>query len=229
MQEWHFKISANVLIPGDSNEYNINPENFTSLIRISDYLEKNTPMILARITVDKNLFDKMIENAKTATIHLKIDKFNKNVEGSNYVMQPYIDDEFYMFISNDINYNKELDYIGNEADQMEHKDVYKQVTIGMMSKQCVDENKNVANSCIYNTTMMNIVASNLKDTHLLLEPFTYALFMHGLLVTGSGLSLASTIVLPASKLIRDDLPTPVSPRAIIVVSFIIIAFSLNKK
>lgn len=173
MQEWHFKISANVLIPGDSNEYNINPENFTSLIRISDYLEKNTPMILARITVDKNLFDKMIENAKTATIHLKIDKFNKNVEGSNYVMQPYIDDEFYMFISNDINYNKELDYIGNEADQMEHKDVYKQVTIGMMSKQCVDENKNVANSCIYNTTMMNIVASNLKDTHLLLEPFTY--------------------------------------------------------
>lgn len=173
MQEWHFKISGNVLIPGDSNTYNINPENFTTLIRISDYLDKNTPMILARLTIDKNLFDKMIENAKTATIHLKIDKFNKNVEGTNYVMQPYIDDEFYMFISNDINYNKELDYIGNEADQMEHKDIYKQVTIGMMSKQCVDENKNVANSCIYNTTMMNIVASNLKDSHLLLEPFTY--------------------------------------------------------
>ena len=55
---------------------NINPANIVCLTRISNYLEKNMPMILLHMNLDKNVFDKLLQNAKTATIHLNISKYD---------------------------------------------------------------------------------------------------------------------------------------------------------
>lgn len=176
MQKWHFKISGKINISGDKTVMEIKPENFMTLIRISDYQNSNMPTIMARLNIDKNLFDKIIKNAKTATIYLKIEKFNKQEEVvNNPIYETVLDDEFSIFVSNDINYNKELDYIESENNPSEtpRKDVYIETYIGLISKKCINANKVISNNTVLDTPMMNIVASYLKNLHLLLEPFNY--------------------------------------------------------
>lgn len=63
MQLWKFKISGKVLINGDSTDMEIRPENILTLIRISNFRDRNMPMIMIRLNLDKNLFDKIIQNA----------------------------------------------------------------------------------------------------------------------------------------------------------------------
>ena len=56
MQKWNFKITGKIVIPGvPSDDLNIKPENFKDLIRISDYVNKNMPTMLAKVSLDKNL------------------------------------------------------------------------------------------------------------------------------------------------------------------------------
>lgn len=174
MQEWHFKINGQVLIPGSEKKLYLKPENFTNLIRISDYQLKNMPTMMARLSIDKNLYDIIIKNAKNVTIKLTIEKFDKATESNDKTTEPYIDDEFNVFINNDINYNKELDYIESKLTNTKpREDVYKEVYIGLMSKQCIDANKNVANSILYNVDMQSTTVSCISGSHLLLEPFKY--------------------------------------------------------
>ena len=124
MQQWNFKVSGKVLIPGEKSDgLIIRPENFKNIIRISDYENKNMPTMLAHVNLDKNLFDKIIANAKTATMYLKIDKYDTNQELETPTVESYIEDEFSIFVSNDINYYKELDYIDKVFFVVDRKDL----------------------------------------------------------------------------------------------------------
>lgn len=172
MQIWKFKISGKVMIQNDTSDMEIRPENILTFIRISNYRERNMPMIMMRINLDKNLYDKIIQNAKTCTIYLKIEKFNAENGMTNPVYYPYIEDEFCVFVSNDINYNKEIDYAGDSVDG-KRKDIYKEAYLGLVSKKCIDANKSVANSITHNSDIMNIAVSYMSNLHLLIEPFTY--------------------------------------------------------
>lgn len=175
MQQWHFKITGKVLVPGmEDQTMNIYPENIRDLIRISDYVNDNMPQMFMHVSLDKNLFDIIAKNAKTATIYLRIQKYDKQDDTTTPVYYTYIEDEFSVFISNDINYNRELDYkesqvIGNEKKE----DIYKQLNIGLVPKSCIDANKVAVNTATYKTTMMNTVAMYLQSLHLLIEPFKY--------------------------------------------------------
>lgn len=174
MQEWKFKISGKVNVPGmEDQTLNLYPENFRSFNRISDYLEKNEPMILTHLVVDKNLFDIIVKNAKTETIYIKIEKYDKNSDLSTPNLITYIEDEFSVILSHDINYNKELDYMETNDDGTPKEDVYRDVSIGLMSKKAIDANKVVANTIIYDSSMFDIVCSYMSDLHLLIEPFDH--------------------------------------------------------
>ena len=170
MQNWHFRISGRVFIPDDGTNVEIHPENFVNLIRISDYQQRNMPIILTRLSIDKALFDKIIKHAQTAVIRLTIEKFSKMTEVNPPGGTIYLQDDFFVMISNDINYNKELDY--NSTDLSGTKgNVYKETYIGLIGRQCIDANKIVANSTVYNSNMQDIVMSYMQNTHLLIEPF----------------------------------------------------------
>ena len=136
MQKWHFKISGKILIEGmEDVTMNIHPENIRDIIRVSDYLDENMPKMMMNLSIDKNLFDIIAKNAKTARMYLKIDKYDKQSDSDTPVLEPYIEDEFSIFVSTDINYNKEVDY--KEAEVLGTKlreDVYKTVNIGLMPK-----------------------------------------------------------------------------------------------
>lgn len=174
MQQWNFKVSGKVLIPGEKSDgLIIRPENFKNIIRISDYENKNMPTMLAHVNLDKNLFDKIIANAKTATMYLKIDKYDINQELETPTVESYIEDEFSIFVSNDINYYKELDYKEKDEGGKDKQDVYKEAYLGLMSKKCIDANKTVANTTMMDTHMMTILSSYMNNLHLLIEPFQY--------------------------------------------------------
>ena len=175
MPQWKFRISGKVTTTDDDGEtksINITAENIVTLLRISDYRRKNMPTMLIRVNLDKNNYDTIIKNATNTTMHLLVEKYVRitgdgNNLGATY--EPYLEDDYSIFISNDINYNKEVDYPANST----RKDVYKEAYIGLVSKACIDANKNVANATIHNTDMMNLVASYMTSLHLLIEPFNH--------------------------------------------------------
>lgn len=173
-QQFKFKITGKFLIPGEKDTDNIiKPENIVSFIRMSDYRNKNQATTLLRINLDKNLYDKIIKNAKTSTLYLKVDKYNYVSNSEAQVTESIIDDEFSIFVSHDLNYYKEIDYLDKQDDGKDRKDIYREAYIGIMSKKCIDANKCIANTTVNNTTMMDTAVSYMKDLHLLVEPFTY--------------------------------------------------------
>lgn len=172
MQNWHFVIYGSVQIDGDSSTMNILPYNISSIIRISDFVNKNMPYMIAVLSLDRNLGDKIIKNATTATIHLTIQKFNKINDTDTPMYLPYLDEDLSLWVTNDINYNKEMDYAGDDIDG-KTEDKFQTYRIGLIPKIDIESNKVVANSSLQNTNMMNIVASYMTNLHLLLEPFDH--------------------------------------------------------
>ena len=173
--DFHFNISGQILIDGVVDAMDIYPENFVNVIRICDYVNKNMPMILVRVNLDKNLIDLIVKNAKTATFHLRIGKFSRYPDSEARMIgdMVYIEDDFDIITVDDINYHKELDYMDTGASTLPIRDRYKQTYLGLVSKACVDTNKVMENIVIQDSTMQNIVLSYLTHTHLLIEPFDH--------------------------------------------------------
>ena len=178
MQQWHFRISGRVILENDNRVLNLYPENIATLMRISNYKDEHMPQMLMKARLDKNLIDIIVTNAKTATIYLKIEKFDKTDEDqteSERSYMTYIEDEFSIFVDNDINHNKETDYIDKSSagEEEERKDLYKEIYIGLMSKSCLEANKVPTNCVFYKTSLLNMVAYYLRGVHALIEPFKY--------------------------------------------------------
>lgn len=177
MQKWHFRFSGRVNVEGMEDKImNLYPENIPLAIRISDYYNENMARMMLKLRIDKALFDIIAQNAKTATISLRIEKFDKQDDDGierNYLT--YLEDEFSIFVADDINYNKDIDYpdLDKIAEDKTRQDVYKEVSIGLISKSCIEANKTLANAVFYKTTMINMVAYYMQELHALIEPFTY--------------------------------------------------------
>ena len=178
MQLWHFTMSGEVRIEGNEKPLYIREENISTLIRISDYRKKNMPQMSMKLNLDKNLIDLIVSNAKTCTIHLKISKFDKQSDDedpSQRNLITYIEDDFSVFVDNDINYNKEVDYKESTAlpNEKERTDIWNQLNIGLISKSCIDANKVASNVVFYQTNISNMVGFFLQSLHPLIEPFVY--------------------------------------------------------
>ena len=78
------------------------------------------------------------------------------------------------FLNHDINYNKDIDYkMKPDEKEPDRKDIYREVSIGLMFKDCIERNKQTNNMVIKDSTMMNIVGAVVKGQPALVEPFTY--------------------------------------------------------
>lgn len=147
----------------------INPENIAHFFIDNDYGNRHMPIMYAVLRLDKNFFDIIIKNAKNgATIITNIYKIATNDELKTKILTDYRGECSY-FISNDYNYNKEIDYMGNEN----REDVYRQVHMGLMYKECIETNKQTNNTTVIDTTIMNAVYSYMDKIPLLIESFTY--------------------------------------------------------
>ena len=153
----------------NNNTYiGINPENIKHLFIDTDFDNDNMPRMYGVFHLDKNIIDEITLNAKTATIFVNIQKVVCDDETGIKLPTNYIGECVY-FISNDINYNKEIDY----AAEPDREDIYKQIHMGLMFKNPIEYNKQTVNTTIMNTTMLNSVMQFFQNIPLLLEGFTY--------------------------------------------------------
>ena len=176
MQIWEYSISGQIIIEGDTSVYSIYPENFTNLIKISNYRTELMPIYFTRLQLDKNFLDLIIKNNKNCTLHLIVTKHVKsdaNSPISKEGEQPYIEDDFYIVLADDINYHKELDYMDTKEGEKPTEDRYKESYFGLISKTCLDANKKKDNIIFHHSDMQSMVLSYLTHTHLLIEPFDY--------------------------------------------------------
>ena len=166
MARYKYTISIHY-INGDSN-LEIKSENIKKLFIDNDYVNKNMPTMYCTLSLDKNFYDMMLLNASTATLLLSV--YKMDVDDSTATKTVVYNDNCEYFVKGDINYNKEIDYSG---DNSKKEDIYKEAYIGLMFKSCIERNKQTNNTTIKDSTMMNAVGSYLQSVPTLIEPFTY--------------------------------------------------------
>ena len=173
-QHWKFTMSAEV-VNGDQLLH-IHPENFTNLIIVYDYEKTIMPSILAKVNLDKNLLDFIIQNADELEIYLNIKKFTQSID-DQLKTGPEVDfikGTYLVSVGSDINYNKELDYMTTPPNGLPDEDKFKETYLGLVSKESLDANKIVANEVIHTTLHQDLALSYLLDNcHILIEPFQH--------------------------------------------------------
>lgn len=172
MGRWKYFIEMNYLPDNDASKAIQVPD--TSIRRLfidHNFAESNMPTMYCTLNIDKALFDQMIVGAKTDTVILTVYKANKSTtaEAKEIVYNSVCE----YFLAHDINYNNDIDYSSPEDKVDQRKDVYREVNIGLMFKDCIERNKQTNNKTVQDSTMMNIVGSLFSGQPALIEAFTY--------------------------------------------------------
>ena len=118
-----------------SQETPIRVECIKSICIEHDYDNKNMPIMLMDLTLDKNLVDDIILNAKNNMFN--IFSYRYSVNGDQYAERNF-QGQFVYFLQEDINYNKDIDYSSTETEAnggIERNDQYRNITIGLMLKK----------------------------------------------------------------------------------------------
>ena len=152
----------------------ITAENIKILVRDSNYEKENLTKGMLRLMLDKNFMDKLILLANNASIFLYCEKVlydQNNQPISSTPIQTDWSGEYTYVASNDINYNKEIDYMGDNSE--DKKDVYKQIMLGIFFKEANERNNGTENRVIRETSIQNTVIKSMDSMPLLIEPFDY--------------------------------------------------------
>lgn len=148
----------------------INPLCVKSMIIDYDYDRNNMPLIFMTLSLDKNILDDMIINANKALINLTVYKYISNSTVQN-VKTIYIREQCVYFISDDINFRKEIDEMDKDLTQNEN--LYKITTIGLMKLANINNNKKSFNSVIKGITMVNLIYNCTNHMPMLIEALDY--------------------------------------------------------
>ena len=152
----------------------ITAENIKILVRDSNYEKENLTKGVLRLMLDKNFMDKLIILANKASIFLYCEKVRYDQNNQPISSTPVQTDwsgEYTYVASDDINYNKEIDYMGDNS--QEKKDVYKQIMLGIFFKEANERNNGTENRVIRETSIQNTVIKSMDSMPLLIEPFDY--------------------------------------------------------
>lgn len=149
----------------DNISLDIKSDKLLTLTIEYDYDRKNMPIILLRANLDKNLIDHMINN-KNKIIVLNISKYKES--DTIKINKTFIQDEFFYFLDNNVNYNEDIDYGGENTSA---EDITKIITIGLIKKDSVLKNKMLINGVYNDTSILDMICSRFTHTKLIIEPF----------------------------------------------------------
>ena len=147
----------------------IRTENIHSVIIDRDYKSANMPTMIANVSLDRRLIDDMILNSSQNLINVTCYKFicNNDMGG---IKEVYFREQFAYFLTEDINYNDDIDYAADNADR---KDLHKTINIGLMKMDSINKNKQTTNMVLNYTTMMSAVSMVTSHLPILIEKFDY--------------------------------------------------------
>lgn len=167
--DWHNKEEKT-----KEDVFNIRPEMINAFAIFSDYENAFMPIAYATLSINKSNADEIIKNVKNAYFNLTIQKVvPKEEDSSNIKVNTLYSGKCVYFIDQDINYNKELDYIAEDNDKKPLNAIIQVISIGLMWEACIERNKQTNNETIVNSTMFNTVMKFLQHTPLVVEPFDY--------------------------------------------------------
>lgn len=170
MDKYKYSIDLRYIKQKERISQEIKPEHIRSIIIDRDYKANNLPIMFMNITLDKKLIDDMIKNYDKNTMVLTIYKYiyreNKLVTKTRYIHA-----EMTYFIPDDLNYRSSLDY--DEKENQERDDITKNITIGLMGNDSINNNKRTINGTLKNTTMINAVHYCTSHLNMVIERFTY--------------------------------------------------------
>lgn len=161
----NYKYNIFLTYMKDDISLDIKSDKLLTLTIEYDYDRKNMPIILLRANLDKNLIDHMINN-KNKIIVLNISKYKES--DTIKINKTFIQDEFFYFLDNNVNYNEDIDYGGENTNA---EDITKIITIGLIKKDSVLKNKMLINGVYNDTSILDMICSRFTHTKLIIEPF----------------------------------------------------------
>lgn len=174
----NFKYSISLTYIKNNIEVEIGSDKIQTMVIEYDYDKKNMPIILMRLTIDKELLDHMIKN-ENKTIILTLRKYKESA--SLNIFKSVIKDEFFYFLDNNMNYLEDLDY--SNPINKDNKDMVKIITIGLMKKDIILRNKVLTNTVYNNSSLLDIVCDKFTGIDLLVEPFKDNKIINNFIVT----------------------------------------------
>lgn len=136
-----FKYTATMKFLLGQDVYDINAYSVKSIVVDSDYENNNMPLVFVTASISRKIIDLMVQNQDTGIIILDVKRCVNNSDMPD-LFTDYVVDKFIYFISNDINKNDEQDYEGQNEGR---EDLFKIITIGLLSLDHVNKNKKVVN------------------------------------------------------------------------------------
>lgn len=161
----NYKYNIFLTYVKDGVSLDIKSDKLLTIVIEYDYDKKNMPIILLRAALDKNLIDHMIDN-KNKVIILNISKYRESE--SIQINKTFIQDEFFYILDNNVNYTEDIDYGGENVDA---QDITKIITIGLVKKDTVLNNKMLINNVYSDTSILDMICSRFTHTKLVIEPF----------------------------------------------------------
>lgn len=162
-KEYRYDIEFTYIYKNKEKVFDIT--NIKSLMIDYDYDNKNMPVMLIKISIDKNIIDDMIEHCNDKEVILNVYKFDNS--STTKLKEVYISGSFMYFMSKETNDNKVLDYSDFTEDS---EDIFKTITIGLVKKELLTNNKRIINEVFHNTSLVNILVKNMQHMKLLIEP-----------------------------------------------------------
>lgn len=148
--QYRYTISMAYLDQKRGKSTNIKTECIKFIIIDHNYEENYMPIIYASMKLDKKLVDDMILNCNDNLIMLAIFKYD-NLTNEKQEIECFRK-KFTYFLPNDVNKHDSVDY--NEATESEHLgNTYRQVTLGLMCVDHINNNKRSFKILEKNTTI----------------------------------------------------------------------------
>lgn len=160
-----YKYTANMTFINNDEVYNIDTMNIKNIAIDNDYKNANMPMVFVTVAINKSVIDKMVQNQETGIIIMTIQRAITNSDMPD-LYSDYINDKFIYFISEDIDKTDAIDYEGENKDK---NDLFKIVSLGLLSLDHVNKNKKNINGVVTGN-MASLLYYLLGHFNVLIEP-----------------------------------------------------------
>lgn len=179
MDQYKYTVELSYINQKERTSQKITSNHIKSIIIDRDYINNNLPLIFMNISLTRDLIDNMISNSDVNTMVLTIYKY---IYRENKLMTKtrYIHSEMAYFLDEDLNYKDSIDY--SDKENKGREDLTKNITIGLMGIDSINNNKKTVNTVLRNTTMMNAVYLCTSHIDMIIEPFDYNETMKELLI-----------------------------------------------
>lgn len=155
-------IAAMSLIVGNK-ETNIPTPSVKSIVIDTDYENKIMPIIYVSLSINLELYNKLVTSVNDGKIYLNIKKYN--VKADVPIKEDKLKDQFIYFIPNNATYIKDL---GGEKDNKLYS--YIDITIGLMDIKLLDYKKKNFNTVYRNTDTRNLINIITSGRKLIMTP-----------------------------------------------------------